>query len=144
VSRDIAAMYSRGIDFSKPATQAIARELASGFDTGDAGNTVIILSQIATVTSADCKAGGLGDHCANEGSPVFLNRIVIGNALLRPSNFGSPGNMNGQGNIPSATYLQDSTARSNSQLSAELAAAGLAQRREKSSSSSSRISKRLR
>ena len=53
---------------------------------------------------------------------------MIGNASLRPSNFGTLSNMNAQGNIPAPTYLGDGTARGNGRLTAELAAAGVAQR----------------
>jgi Flp pilus assembly protein TadG len=42
VSRDIAVMYSRGIDFSQAGSHAIVRTLASGLDLTDTGDAVVI------------------------------------------------------------------------------------------------------
>jgi hypothetical protein len=128
VSRDVSVMYSRGIDFSKPGAQEIIRELAGGMRLTADGNAAVILSQVTVVNASDCRAGGFGDTCANLGSPVFLNRIALGNSTLRQSNFGSPSGMNAQGNIPPATYLDNPGARGNSRLASELAAADVAQR----------------
>lgn len=128
VSRDLASMYSRSADFSSAAAQSLAQRLASGLDVTSGGDVVIVFSQVMVVQEADCVAGGYTSGCANQGQPVFVNRIVLGNQSLRASNFGTPSGMNAKGNIPASTYLTDPTSRGNSALAAELSTAGIAQR----------------
>lgn len=128
VSRDAASLYSRGTDFSQPGSQAMLRRLAAGVDLSSTGNGVIYLSQVMIVRAADCEAGGYDDGCPNEGSPVFLNRIAIGNTSLQASRFGTPSGMNAQGNIAGVYYLANANARGNSNLATMLANADVAQR----------------
>jgi hypothetical protein len=127
-SRDAAVLYSRGVDFSQAGSKELVRRLSNGLDLSPTGNGVVIFSQVMIVRRADCIAGGYAEGCPNEGSPVFLNRIVLGNTTLRPSNYGSPTGMNPKGNISSVAYLSDPSARGNAELAAELLAAGVAQR----------------
>src|SRR5450755_529680 len=102
VCRDIAHMYSDGIDFTQTTPQnIIVQQLAAGTGmTATGGNGVIILSQIQTVYQADCTAAAVSP-CTNAGLPVFTQRIVVGNASLRTSNFGTPSSsiLDASGNI---------------------------------------------
>ncbi len=111
ISRDIANMFARGVDFSQPGNQTVARTLAQGFDLTSTGNGVLILSEIITVYQADCDAAGYTTGCANLGSTVFTNRVVIGKSSLRASNFGTPNAayLNAQGNISANNYLLQSS-----------------------------------
>ncbi len=85
VSRDLASMYGQGVDFSKAANQNIALRLLNPSD----GKSVLILTRIKIVTAADCGPGAdMG--CANQGYPVIVQRIVIGEPELHPSSLGSP------------------------------------------------------
>src|SRR5206468_8079443 len=61
ITRDVAHMYSRGIDFSVTANQNLAVNLAQGMGgmTVNGGNGVLILSQIREVYQADCTAAGV-------------------------------------------------------------------------------------
>lgn len=108
VARDIAHMYSDGVDFSQAGSQnIIVQQLAAGTGmTATGGNGVVILSQIRTVYAADCTAAAVSP-CTNQGLPVFVQRIVIGNSSLHASAFGTPSAsiVNSQGNIASSVYL---------------------------------------
>ena len=119
VCRDIAHMYSDGVDFSQAANQnIIIQQLAQGTGiTATGGNGVIILSKVATVYQADCDAAGYSGSCANRGLPVFTQRIVMGKSTLRTSDFGTPngGILDAQGNIAPSVYMtnSDSSVRTN-------------------------------
>ena len=119
VCRDIAHMYSDGVDFSRAANQnIIIQQLAQGTGiTATGGNGVIILSKVATVYQADCDAAGFSGSCTNRGLPVFTQRIVIGQSTLRASDFGTPNAaiLDTQGNIAPGVYMTntDSTVRTN-------------------------------
>ena len=112
VARDVAHMYADGVDFSQTASQNIVtQKLAAGTGmTNTGGNGVVVFSQIRTVYLADCTAAAISAaNCANQGQPVFVQRIVVGNSSLRSSAFGTPTSalMNSQGNISPAVYLQN-------------------------------------
>ena len=107
--RDVAHMYAGGLDFTKAGNQAIAIQLAQGSGmTASGGNGVVIFSKIATVYQADCDAAGVA--CTNLGVAVVTQRVVIGNAALRPSNFGTPtpALLDALGNISANVYLTNS------------------------------------
>jgi hypothetical protein len=111
VGRDVAHMYSDGVDFTQTTPQNIVvQQLALGTGmTATGGNGVIIFSQIETVYQADCTSAGVA-NCANAGVPVFTQRVVVGNTALRVSNFGTPTStlMDANGNISSNVYLTNS------------------------------------
>ncbi len=111
--RDIAHMYSDGIDFTQSTPQnIIVQQLAAGTGmTTTGGNGVVILSQVQTPYSADCVAAGISP-CTNQGVPVFTQRIVVGNSALLTSPFGTPsaGILNSSGNISPNVYLSNSDA----------------------------------
>jgi hypothetical protein len=110
VCRDLAHMYSDGIDFSQTGYQNIAIQLAQGTGmTATGGNGVTIFSQVMTVYQADCNAAGYQNTCGSLGQSVFTQRLYIGNQSLRSSTFGTPNPalLNSQGNISPSVYLQD-------------------------------------
>lgn len=115
VARDVAHMYSDGVDFSQTTPQSIiVQQLAAGTGmttSSNSGNGVVILSQISTVYQVDCNAAGVSP-CTNLGVPVFKQRIVVGNATLKTSSFGTPNSMilNSSGNIASSVYLGNTDA----------------------------------
>jgi hypothetical protein len=113
VNRDAGSMFVRNIDFSLPGNQQILARLARGLGiTTSGGNGVIILSQVMYVGDNECLAGGLGPDpgdCPNFNQYVFVRRLVIGNAALRSSDFGTPsaGLIASDGGIGSQSYLTD-------------------------------------
>jgi TadE-like protein len=127
VCRDTAHMYADGVDFTQAGNQNLLVLMAQGSNmTATGGNGVIILSRISTVFQADCDAAGIVS-CNNLGLAVFVQRVVIGNASLHTSAFGTPNAAlaDAQGNISPSVYLQntDSSVRT-SGFSALLTAAG--------------------
>lgn len=108
VSRDLASMYAQGMDFSKHANQTIAGRVAEGLGLDiHSGQSVLILSKIRVVHDSDCQAA---QHCANNGYPVVVQRIVIGNAALRSSSFGTPAKVDpANGEVPD--WTNDPSAR---------------------------------
>jgi Flp pilus assembly protein TadG len=108
--RDIAHMYSDGVDFTQSTPQSIIVQLASGTGmTATGGNGVVILSQVQTVYTVDCTAAGVSP-CTNQGLPVFTQRIVVGQSSLLTSAFGTPTStlMDSSGNISPSVYLSNS------------------------------------
>jgi Flp pilus assembly protein TadG len=110
MARDIAHMYSDGVDFTQATPQNIVvQQLGAGTGmTTTGGNGVVILSQVLTVYQSDCTAAGV--TCTNLGLPVFTQRIVFGNSALKNSVFGtpSPGILDVNGNISPSVYLTNS------------------------------------
>ena len=99
VSRDVASMYSQGVDFSNTANQNIALSVADGLDMNlRDGKGVLILSKIRVVHESDCSAIP-AENCANRGYAVVTQRFVIGNKTLRPSSFGTPAVIDPTGNV---------------------------------------------
>jgi Flp pilus assembly protein TadG len=113
VARDVAHMYSDGVDFTQSSNQNIViQQLAAGTGmTATAGNGVVILSQIKTAYASDCTAAGVSP-CTNQGLPVFVQRVSFGNAALRTSNYGTPSStiLDAAGNISPTVYLSNSNA----------------------------------
>ena len=105
-TRDMGHMYGLGMDFSQVTSQATVSRLAQGLDTSTTGNGVVILSQIKLVAQVDCDAYGVTGGC-QVGQNVFTHRLVLGNPLFRPSNFGTPDPtlVDSSGNISPVNYL---------------------------------------
>jgi hypothetical protein len=76
--------------------------------TANGGDGVVIFSRISTVHQADCDAAQVA--CTNLGLAVITQRIVVGNAALRLSDFGTPAPalLDAQGNISANVYLTNS------------------------------------
>lgn len=114
ISRDIAHMYAKGADFSSAQNASRAFKLAKNYDLSSTGNSVVILSQVIKVYQTNCDAAGLSaGQCANLGENVFVNRIVVGNASLKLSSFGTPNPayLDGRGNLGAADYLTQTGAK---------------------------------
>ncbi len=118
VCRDAGHMYGfSNIDFSQAANQTLLVSLASGLNmTPTGGNGVIILSTITYADATACQAANLQNgSCTNQGQAVFMRRIVIGNANLHMSTFGTPAPniVDGSGNISNTNYLTNPSAVAN-------------------------------
>ena len=108
ISRDLASMYSQGVDFSAASNQKIAMRVADGVGMKlEGGQGVVILSKIRVVRDSDC---GPNPRCANHGRAVITQRFVLGNATLRSSSFGSPARIDTRtGNV--LNWTSDASAR---------------------------------
>jgi Flp pilus assembly protein TadG len=129
--RDMAHMYVDGVDFTLAGNKAIAVQLAQGSGmTANGGDGVVIFSRISTVYQADCDAALVA--CNNLGVAVITQRVVVGNAALRASDFGTPtaALLDSLGNISSNVYLtnSDSTVRATG-FTPLLTTAGMTQQR---------------
>jgi hypothetical protein len=89
VTRDVGHMYALGADFTLAGTQAISQTLAGSFSLAGNGTAVLIFSRVAKIQQVDCTAADLAT-CPNLNLPVFTQRVVVGNAALRPSTYGTP------------------------------------------------------
>lgn len=99
VSRDMANMYSRGVDFTVSNANAaqIVQRLGPDFDFSATGNAVAILSEVRKITALDCSNGGIPAGSCNTNQAVFEQQLVFGNTSIRPSNFGTPSPLDSSG-----------------------------------------------
>ncbi len=84
VSRDLANMYVRGVNFKSENGKLLLQRLATGYDFSASGKGVAILSRIRGVYPADC----VGISPCNVGQAVFAEQITMGNGSIRISKFG--------------------------------------------------------
>jgi hypothetical protein len=108
VCRDAGRLYSAGLDFTQSGNQNLLIMLAAGMNvTTSGGNGVFIFSTVEYIDTPQCSS------CPNLGQYVFVQRIVVGNASLFSSPFGSPaaGIIGSSGNIASSDYLTNASAR---------------------------------
>jgi hypothetical protein len=90
ITRDLAHMYSRGVNFTALGVVAEAQILAGQFGLTATGNSVVILSTIQIETPAAClNATGVAT-CPNLNLPVFVEQVAIGNMSELSSAFGTP------------------------------------------------------
>jgi hypothetical protein len=90
ITRDLAHMYSRGVNFTAAGAAGQAQILAGQFGLTSTGNSVVILSTIQIETPAAClNATGVAT-CPNLNLPVFVQQIAIGNLSALSSPFGTP------------------------------------------------------
>jgi hypothetical protein len=115
LSRDTGHMYARNIDFSDTNNKKIIERLAQGLNiTTTGGNGAVILSTVTFIAPSDCAAANLSaGACTNINQCVFKHRIVVGNASVRASAFGTPNPalIDATGAISTLNYLKDSSAR---------------------------------
>jgi len=90
ITRDLAHMYSRGVDFTTTGGTSEAESLADQFGLTTTGNSVIIFSTITLMTASGCHAGTGNNTCNNLNQPVFESQVAIGNATANGSFFGTP------------------------------------------------------
>jgi hypothetical protein len=93
--RDIGHMWAYGVDFSQASGQNVLATIATGlnFNINGTGNGVVILSNVTYIGNNQCLAAGFqanSTSCPNLNQAVFTRRVVVGNASLRNSNFGTP------------------------------------------------------
>lgn len=112
VSRDAGHMYVRFVDFSLDGNKDIIVRLAQGMNmTRDGGNGKVTLSQVMFIGDLECEAGGLDpNNCPNNGQPVIVHRIVIGNDSIHTGAVGNPNPALIQSNGDVDNYLTDSSA----------------------------------
>jgi len=119
ITRDAAHMHAFGLDFAQTANRNVLLRLAHGLNvSATGGNGVFLISTVLQIGAAECTAAGLvadSANCPNLGRPVFTRRIVVGNAALRASDFGTPNAaiINSAGHITSPDYLTNVSARAN-------------------------------
>jgi len=117
ICRDAGHMYSEALDFTQPGNQNLLLLLASGLNiTATGGNGVFVFSTVEYIDTPQCTAGGLAANtssCPNLDQYVFIQRVVVGNASLFSSVFGTPGAgiIGTYGDIPSSSYLTNASAR---------------------------------
>ena len=96
VTRDLGAMYLRGVDFRSTAAQTTAAKLAANFDMTANGTSVVVLSKVKLVTTADCIAANsaapivAGNNCVNLNKLIFTEQLKVGNPASGSSAFGTP------------------------------------------------------
>jgi len=90
ITRDLAHMYSRGVDFTKTGAAGEAGTLANQFGLTSTGNSVVIFSTIQIETSTACLAATGQSNCTNVNKPVFTQQVAIGNITANQSVFGTP------------------------------------------------------
>jgi hypothetical protein len=85
LNRDVGHLFAGGVDFSQAANQNLLVNIAGDLSISSAGgNGVVILSEI----------DGTGANQA-----VISRRLVIGNASLRASSYGTPDMTDASGNV---------------------------------------------
>jgi len=90
ITRDLAHMYSRGVDFTLSGGAGEAESLADQFGLTSTGNAALIFSTITLATTADCQAYNKTNSCPNLNKPVFTQQVGIGNVTSNASVFGTP------------------------------------------------------
>jgi hypothetical protein len=116
VCRDAGHMYAYGISFAQSSNQYLLASLAPNLNvdpTGQGGTSVVILSTVNYIDTAECQAGGYASTCPNYGQIVFTNQTIIGNPALHASAFGTP--PTSAGTVPAggptmAGYLNEASA----------------------------------
>jgi hypothetical protein len=90
ITRDLAHMYSRGVNFTAAGAAGEAQILAGQFGLTSTGNAVVILSTIQIETAAACLNATGNATCPNLNLPVFVQQVAIGNTGGYASPFGTP------------------------------------------------------
>ena len=90
ITRDLAHMYSRGVNFTAAGSAGEAQILAGQFGLTSGGSNVIVLSTIQIETSAACLSATGNPACPNLNLPVFVQQIAIGDQTVFSSPFGTP------------------------------------------------------
>jgi hypothetical protein len=90
ITRDLAHMYSRGVNFTLAGSAAEAQLLAGQFGLTSTGNGVTVLSSIQIETAAACLSATGNASCPNLNLPVFVQQVTIGDPTTFSSPFGTP------------------------------------------------------
>jgi len=115
IARDAGAMFMRYVDFTLTGNKDILVRLANGLGmTASGGNGVVIMTQIMKIGTNECLAGGLtAGTCPNLDQAVVIKRVVVGNAALYTTTYGSPSPsvIQSDGTISTLNYLTNSSVR---------------------------------
>ena len=94
ITRDLAHMYVRGVNFRNAGPQQNAQTMAAEYALTSTGSSLVVLSSIRLVTQADCLAANgliLGLlPCTNLNKLVFIEQLTLGNPSAGASAFGTP------------------------------------------------------
>lgn len=90
ITRDLAHMYSRGVDFTTAGGVSEASSLAGQFGLTSTGQSVVIFSTITLETAGACSSATGNANCTNLNKPVFTQQVAIGNTSADGSAFGTP------------------------------------------------------
>jgi len=90
IVRDLAHMYSRGIDFTTTGGAGEAESLANQFGLTSSGNAALIFSTIKLANTATCQAYNGTNNCNNLNKAIFTQQVGIGNVTSNASVFGTP------------------------------------------------------
>jgi hypothetical protein len=90
ITRDLAHMYSRGVDFTQSGAATEAATLANQFGLTSTGTSVVIFSTVTLETAAACNAATGSNNCTNLNKPVFTQQVAIGNTTANSSAYGTP------------------------------------------------------
>jgi hypothetical protein len=104
ITRDLAHMYSRGINFNTVGGASEAESLAGQFGLTSTGQSVIIFSTITLETASACQAATGSTNCTNLNQPVFTQQIAVGNTSADGSAFGTP---TSTGSLPATTGVSN-------------------------------------
>jgi hypothetical protein len=102
INRDAGHMFARGVDFSGSSSglvnQGILFKMAPRLETTTTSGTgILILSTVQYIGPNQC------NKCNNLNHAVFIQRIILGNAALKLSDFGT---------VPAASLNTDGTVKS--------------------------------
>lgn len=115
VARDAGSMFMRYVDFSQSSNKALIVRIARGMGmTETGGNGTVILTQILRIGAGQCVPPYANTaSCPNFNRHVITRRVIIGNATLTTSTFGTPATsiVAADGTISAANYLADASAR---------------------------------
>jgi len=90
ITRDLAHMYSRGVDFTTTGGTSEAVALANQFGLTSTGQAALVFSTITMASAATCQAYNSTNTCTNLGKAIFTQQVVVGNATSNASVFGTP------------------------------------------------------
>lgn len=117
ICRDAGHMYAYGLDFTQPGNQNLLMKLCTGLNvTTTGGDGVFLFSRIEYIDAPQCTAAGLQANttsCPNLGQAVYTQHLVVGNADLFTSRFGTPSGsiVGADGSIASMDFLKNTSAR---------------------------------
>lgn len=104
ITRDLAHMYSRGVNFNTAGGTTEAQDIAGQFGLTTGGKSVVIFSTIQIETSTACTNATGNPNCPNLNKPVFTQQIAVGNATNNSSAFGTP---TSNGSLPSTSGVSN-------------------------------------
>jgi hypothetical protein len=104
ITRDLAHMYSRGVDFTTVGGAGEAESLANQFGLTSSGQAALFFSTITLASTATCQAYNGTNSCTNLGKAIFTQQVGIGNVSSNASAFGTP---TSSGSLPATTGVSN-------------------------------------